>query len=97
MSEEEQNELLKKAFANTLRKLAEEPEELFDNDKLQKKYNNLLKQQIKLKQELQQKENIIKEVREMLYKRDKDDYDIYTANVLCDIQSDFEEILRGEY
>ena len=64
MSEEEQNELFKKAFANTLRKLAEEPEELFDNDKLQKKYNNLLKEQIKLKQELQQKENIIKEVRE---------------------------------
>ena len=66
MSEEEQNELFKKAFANTLRKLAEEPEELFDNDKLQKKYNNLLKEQIKLKQELQQKENIIKEVREYI-------------------------------
>lgn len=66
MSEEEQNELLKKAFANTLRKLAEEPEELFDNDKLQKKYNNLLKEHIKLKQELQQKENIIKEVREYI-------------------------------
>lgn len=60
MNEEEQNELFKKAFSNTLRKLAEEPEELFDNDKLQKKYNNLLKEQIKLKQELQQKENIIK-------------------------------------
>ena len=66
MSEEEQNELFKKAFANTLRKLAEEPEELFDNNKLQKKYNNLLKEQIKLKQELQQKENIIKEVREYI-------------------------------
>ena len=62
MSEEEQNELLKKAFANTLRKLAEEPEELFDNDKLQKKYNNLLNEQIKLKQELQQKEKIINEL-----------------------------------
>ena len=47
--------------------------------------------------QLQQKENIIKEVRKMLYKRDKDNYDTYTANVLCDIQSDFEEILRGEY
>lgn len=68
MSEEEQNELFKKAFANTLRKLAEEPEELFDNDKLQKKYNNLLKEHIKLKQELQQKENIIKEVREYIEK-----------------------------
>ena len=50
-----------------------------------------------LENQLQQKENIIKEVRKMLYKRDKDNYDTYTANVLCDIQSDFEEILRGEY
>lgn len=66
MSEEEQNELFEKAFANTLRKLAEEPEELFDNDKLQKKYNNLLKEQIKLKHELQQKENIINEIREYI-------------------------------
>ena len=33
-----------------------------------KKYNNLLKEQIKLKQELQQKENIIKEVREYIEK-----------------------------
>lgn len=46
--------------------------------------------------QLQQKENTIKEIGEMLYKRDKDDYDIYTANVLCDIQSDFEEILESE-
>lgn len=45
----------------------------------------------------QQKENIIKEVRNMLYKRDLDSYDTYTANVVLDIQSDFEEILRGEY
>ena len=57
----------------------------------------LIKKVESLQNKLQQKENIIKEVREMLYKRDKDDYDIYTANVLCDIQSDFEEILRGEY
>ena len=85
MSEEEQNELFKKAFANTLRKLAEEPEELFDNDKLQKKYNNLLKEHVKLKQELQQKENIIKEVREYiennsLYEQDYD-YD-YEENLV---------------
>lgn len=73
MSEEEQSELFKKTFTNTLKKLAEEPEELFDNDKLRKKYNNLLREQIKLKQEnkqlqsqLQQKENIIKEVKEYI-------------------------------
>jgi uncharacterized protein YlxW (UPF0749 family) len=62
VSEEEQNKLFKKAFANTLRKLAEEPEELFDNDKLRKKYNNLLKEQIKLKQEIERLNNIINEL-----------------------------------
>ena len=59
MSEEEQNQLFKKAFANTLRKLAEEPEELFDNDKLQKKYNNVLKEKIDLSQKLQRIENYL--------------------------------------
>ena len=59
MSEEEQNELFKKAFANTLRKLAEEPEELFDNDKLQKKYNNVLKEKIDLSQRLQRIESYL--------------------------------------
>ena len=59
MSEEEQNELFKKAFANTLRKLAEEPEELFDNDKLQKKYNNVLKEKIDLSQKLQRIETYL--------------------------------------
>lgn len=59
MSEEEQNELFKKAFANTLRKLAEEPEELFNNDKLQKKYNNVLKDKIDLSQKLQRIENYL--------------------------------------
>ena len=91
MSEEEQNELLKKAFANTLRKLAEEPEELFDNDKLQKKYNNLLKEQIKLKQELQQKENIIKEVREWAKKYScqftNDDGELVVSEISFNIQA----------
>lgn len=59
MNEEERNELFKKAFANTLRKLAEEPEELFDNDKLQKKYNNVLKEKIDLLQKLQRIENYL--------------------------------------
>jgi hypothetical protein len=58
---------------------------------------NGLRQETLFKLEIERLNNIIKEVREMLYKRDKDDYDIYTANVLCDIQSDFEEILRREY
>lgn len=59
MSEEEQHELFKKAFVNTLRKLAEEPEELFDNDKLRKKYNNVLKEKIDLSQKLQRIENYL--------------------------------------
>ena len=72
MSEEEQHELFKKAFANTLRKLAEEPEELFDNDKLQKKYNNLLKEHIKLKQELQQKDKELEARKQLINKQDKE-------------------------
>lgn len=43
------------------------------------------------------KQKQIEHIRNMLYKRDLDDYDTYTANVVLDIQSDFEEILRGEY
>ena len=41
-------------------------------------------------------EDKIEQIRDMLYKRQLDDYDIYTANVVCDFQSDFEEILRGD-
>ena len=37
----------------------EEPEELFDNDKLQKKYNNVLKEKIDLSQKLQRIENYL--------------------------------------
>ena len=42
------------------------------------------------------KQKQIEQIRDMLYKRQLDDYDTYTANVVCDFQSDFEEILRGE-
>jgi type I site-specific restriction endonuclease len=38
--------------------------------------------------------NIIKEIRKMLYKKTLDEYDTYTANIVCDFQSDFEEIIR---
>jgi hypothetical protein len=30
----------------------------------------------------------------MLYKKTLDEYDTYTANIVCDFQSDFEEIVR---
>lgn len=43
------------------------------------------------------KQEQIEHIRNMLYQRDLDSYDTYTANVVLDIQSDFEEIMRGEY
>ena len=52
-----------------------------------KKYRSLY-------QENERLNNIVKETRQMLYKRMLDDYDTYTANVVCDFQSDFEEIIR---
>ena len=42
------------------------------------------------------KQKQIEQIRDMLYKRQLDDYDTYTANVVCDFQSDFEEILRED-
>lgn len=42
------------------------------------------------------KQKQIEQIKNMLYKRQLDEYDTYTANVVCDFQSDFEEILRGE-
>lgn len=43
------------------------------------------------------KQKQIEQIRNMLYKRQLDEYDTYTANVVCDFQSDFEEILRDEW
>jgi len=47
-----------------------------------------------LEQENEKKDKIIEKIRKMLHKRLLDDYDTYTANVVCDFQSDFEEIIR---
>ena len=59
---------------------------------------NHLEYVVNMKQEeIDKLVNYIEQIRKMLYKRHLDDYDVYTANVLCDMQSDFEEILRGEY
>ena len=44
--------------------------------------------------EIERLNNIINELEKVLYKRKLDNYDIYTANVLCDLQSDFNEILQ---
>lgn len=88
MSEEEQHELFKKAFANTLRKLAEEPEELFDNDKLQKKYNNLLKEHIKLKKELQQSKEIA--LNEHKYASEMEDKYITANNIINELEKELD-------
>lgn len=55
-----EDELFKKCFMKTLKKLAEEPDEVINYNEQLKKYNNLLKEKIKLQQELQRKDNIIK-------------------------------------
>ena len=47
-----------------------------------------------LLEEIERLNNIINELEKVLYKRKLDNYDIYTANVLCDLQSDFNEILQ---
>lgn len=76
-------------------------EELHDflieqNMKYQDKNDNLQQENKQLKETIDKLENYIEQIRKMLYKRHLDDYDVYTANVLCDMQSEFEEILRGE-
>lgn len=48
----------------TLKKLAEEPDEVINYYEQLKKYNNLLKENIKLQQELQRKDNIIEELKQ---------------------------------
>lgn len=61
-----EDELFKKCFMKTLKKLAEEPDEVINYYEQLKKYNNLLKENIKLQQELQRKDNIINELKKWL-------------------------------
>ena len=68
---------------------------------MNEKYYKVMIKDLKLRVEhLEYERNIkqkqIEQIRNMLYKRQLEDYDTYTANVVCDFQSDFEEILRGE-
>lgn len=62
----EEDELFKKCFIKTLKKLAEEPDEVINYNEQLKKYNNLLKEKIKLQQELQRKDNIMNELKKWL-------------------------------
>ena len=48
MNDKELDKNIKKSFENFIKKLADNPEEVFDNNALQVKYNNVLKENIKL-------------------------------------------------
>lgn len=48
MNDKELNKNIKKSLENFIKELATNPEKVFDNDKLQIKYNNLLKEKIKV-------------------------------------------------
>jgi predicted nuclease with TOPRIM domain len=77
------NMLIHNLVTPELKELQQENKELIEiNENKQKEIDKLV--------------NYIEQIRKMLYKRHLDDYDVYTANVLCDMQSEFEEILRGE-
>lgn len=68
MSEEEKRKLFDKAILNAIKELAENPEEAFDNLKLQKKYNNVMKEKIKWQQTK-------KKLKEYIEKNKKFNYD----------------------
>ena len=48
MNDEELDKSIKKSFENFIKELATNPEKVFDNNDLQIKYNNVLKEKIKL-------------------------------------------------
>ena len=48
MNDKELNKNVKKSLENFIKELATNPEKVFDNNKLQIKYNNVLKEKIKL-------------------------------------------------
>lgn len=79
------NKALEKSFESFVKKLADNPDEIFDNDKLQKKYNILLKEKNKAVQELERYKNIIDELEKWLEDNieygDDDYYDMKSAGV----------------
>lgn len=57
---------VEKGLKNFMQKLADNPDEVFDNHKLQIKYNNLLKEKIKKDKEIERLNNIINELEKWL-------------------------------
>lgn len=77
MNKEELELYVKKSCENILKKLAENPKEMFDLLELQDKYNNLLKEKIELKRQIKKKNEVINKAIEFLYKIKFDKTDKY--------------------
>lgn len=61
MNKEESEGYVKTSINNCLKKMAEQPEEFFDNYKLQEKYNKVIKENTNLKQALNEIRKKIKD------------------------------------
>lgn len=72
MNKEESEGYVKTSINNCLKKMAEQPEEFFDNYKLQEKYNKVIKENNNLKQALNQ-------IREFIY-RNREEYSHYVGS-----------------
>ena len=66
MNDKELDKSIKKSFENFIKELATNPEKVFDNDKLQIKYNKVLKEKIKLQSNWNSLREINNEAREYL-------------------------------
>lgn len=68
MNKEESEGYVKTSINNCLKKMAEQPEEFFDNYKLQEKYNKVIKENNNLKQALNEiREYIAKDIQKCTY------------------------------
>lgn len=59
MNKEESEGYVKTSINNCLKKMAEQPEEFFDNYKLQEKYNKVIKKNNNLKQALNEIKKLV--------------------------------------
>lgn len=77
MNDKEFDKTLEKSFENFIKELANNPEKVFDNDKLQIKYNNVLKEKIKLQSNWNSLREWLKEMK--LSRRYDNDVERFTA------------------
>lgn len=77
MNKEELEGYVKTSINNCFKKMAEEPEEFFDNYKLLKKYNKVIKENIKLKQGLNEiREYIDNHKRNLIHPITHEEYEV---------------------